>query len=92
MDNDSRMYALAGILTRSNGDVWSVTARKLELNRDGGDHALSDVPLDLDNVELRYSRALGAGKISVGIGYEDPAIQADSSSRVHGFAVWQQGF
>jgi hypothetical protein len=92
MDNDSRMYSLAGILTRSNGDVWSVTARKLELNRDGGDHALSDVPLDLDNVELRYSRALGAGKISVGIGYEDPAIQADSSSRVHGFAVWQQGF
>jgi hypothetical protein len=92
MDNDSRMYALAGILNRSNGDTLSVALRYVELNRDGGEHALTVVPLDADNVELRYSRALGAGKISVGIGYLDPAISADSSSRVHGFAVWQQGF
>jgi hypothetical protein len=92
MDNDSRMYTLGGILTRFNGDVLSIKVSRVELNRDGGDHAISDVPLDLDNVELRYSRGLGAGKVSVGIGYQDPAISADSSSRVHGFAVWEQGF
>ena len=92
MDNDSRMYTLGGLLTRANGDVLSLTVRRVELNRDGGDHAISDVPLDLDNVELRYSRGLGAGKISVGIGYNDPAISAESSSGVHGFAIWQQGF
>jgi hypothetical protein len=91
MDNDSRMYSIAGLLTRSNGDVLGLTLRRFELNRNGGAHAISDVPLDLDNVELRYSRGLGAGKISLGIGYDDPAISADSA-RVHGFALWQQGF
>jgi len=92
MDNDSRRYTLAGLLNRENGDTLSLTLRRMELNRDGGDHAISDVPLEADNVELRYSRGLGAGKISAGIGYEDPAITADSSSRVHGFVIWQQGF
>lgn len=92
MDNDSRMYSLAGLLTRANGDLVSLTLRRAGLNRDGGPHAISDVPLDLDNVELRYSRAFGGGRISVGIGFDDPAISANSSSRVHGFATWQQGF
>jgi len=92
MDNDSRMYTLGGILTLDKGDVLSLTLRKVELNRDGGPHAISQVPLDVDNVELRYSRALGAGKISVGIGYDDPALAPDSTSQVHGFASWQQGF
>ncbi len=92
MDNDSRMFTLAGFLTRENGDTLAVSVRRVNLNRDGGEHALSGVPLDVDNVELRYSRGLGAGKISAGIGYEDPPVTADSSSRVHGFVNWQQGF
>jgi hypothetical protein len=70
----------------------ALSIRRVEINRDGGDHTISDVPLDVDNVELRYSRALGAGKISAGIGYVDPALTVDSSSRVHGFINWQQGF
>jgi len=92
MDNDSRMYSLAGLLTRANGDLVSLTLRRVDINRDGGEHAISDVPVDLDNVELRYSRAFGGGKVSLGIGYVSPAVSADSSSRVHGFATWQQGF
>jgi hypothetical protein len=92
MDNDSRMYAFAGMLTRESGDTVALTVRRVQLNRDGGDHAITGVPLEVDNVELRYSRGLGAGKISTGIGYEGPAVAADSSSRVHGFLNWQQGF
>jgi hypothetical protein len=92
MDNDSRMYTLGAILTRASGEVFTVKLSRAELNRDGGDHAISDVPLDLDNVELRYSRGLGAGKLNVGIGYLDPSVVADSTSRVHGFVTWQQGF
>ena len=63
-------------------------------NRDGtGRHAISAVPLDLDNVELRYSRGLGAGRVSFGMGYDDYAASTtDTPSRFHGFAVWQQGF
>ena len=92
MDNDSRMFTLAALLNRGNGDAWSLSVRRVDLNRDGGDHAISDVPVDVNNVELRYSRELGAGMISAGIGYEDPALTAEASSRVHGFVSWQQGF
>jgi hypothetical protein len=93
MDNDSRMFSVAGVLTRSSGEVLSVTLRNARLNRDGaGDNAISAVPLDLKNVELRYSRGLGAGRVSVGLGYDDPALAAGSGSRVHGFMYWQEGF
>jgi hypothetical protein len=92
MDNDSRIYSFGGVLNRENGEVVSLTIRRVELNRDGGPHAISDVPLDVDNVELRYSRGLGGGKISAGIGYSDPSNGTQASSRVHGFVAWQQGF
>jgi hypothetical protein len=84
LDNDSRMFTVAGILNWSEGDVLSLTFRRIELNRDGGSHAISEVPLEFDNVELRYSRRLGAGKISAGAGYDN--------SRATGFVTWQQGF
>jgi hypothetical protein len=86
------MYTLAGLMTLANGDFMSVTVRRTEINRDGGEHAISEVPLDVDNVELRYSRGFGAGTVSAGMGYEDPVTRPDSSSRVHGFVTWQQGF
>jgi hypothetical protein len=85
MDNDSRMYSLAGYLSRPNGDVLSLTLRRVELNRDGGLHTISDVPLTLDNVELRYSRVFGAGKVIAGVGFDD-------LSDARGFLTWQQGF
>jgi hypothetical protein len=92
MDNDSRMVALAGVLSRPNGDVVSLTLRRVELNRDGGDHSISATPLDLDNVELRYMWMFGIGKVSVGVGYDDQSAQPDSGSRTRGFLSWQQGF
>jgi hypothetical protein len=91
MDNDSRMYSIAALLTRPNGDVASIMVRRVELNRDGGEHAISAVPLDLDNVELRYSRGFWGGKISVGVGYESPSTRPDATSNAHGFVTWQQG-
>jgi hypothetical protein len=92
MDNDSRMFTIAGLLTRPGGDTISLALRRAEINRDGGDHSISSVPLDVDNVELRYSRGFGPGQLSVGFGYEDPSTQPHSSSVVHGFITWQQGF
>jgi hypothetical protein len=92
MDNDSRMYSLGGSLTRANGNTLSMLVRTIEINVDGGDHAISDVPQDVYNVELRYSRGLGAGKIYAGLGYQDPALRSDWSSDLHAFVNWQQGF
>jgi hypothetical protein len=92
MDNDGRRITLAGQVTRSNGDYLSLSLRRLEINRDGGEHAISEVPLDVDNVELRYSRRLGTGLVSVGVGYGDVPTRTDSTSSMHGFVTWQQGY
>jgi hypothetical protein len=92
MDNDSRMYSLAGLLTRDNGDVLSIIARRVELNRDGGPHPISTVPADLDNVELQYSRVFGIGKVSLGVGHDATDSAAGSNSDLRGFMIWQQGF
>jgi hypothetical protein len=93
LDNDSRMFSVAALLTRANGDVLSVELRRAKLNRDGsGTHAISEVPADLDNVELRYSREFGIGKVSVGLGYDDRSSPAESASDVRGYLRWQQGF
>jgi hypothetical protein len=92
MDNDSRMSSLNAMLTRPNGDFLSISVRRFALNRDGGAHAISDVPLDLDNVELRYSRVFGFGKVSVGAGFDDPGDAAGADTSLRGFVSWQQGF
>jgi hypothetical protein len=94
MDNDSRMYSLGALLTTRRGDSLSALVRHVVLNRDGGPHAISEVPLDLDNVELAYSRMFGITKISVGLGYDrrEAAAGADPGSDFRGFVVWQQGF
>jgi hypothetical protein len=87
------MYSVGAILDRPDGSVISLSVRRAELNRDGnGTHAISAVPLDVDNVELRYSRGLWAGQFSVGVGYGDPGNEDRLASRVHGFVIWQQGF
>ena len=92
LDNDSRMFTLAGLLTRSNGDVLSLEFNRAKLNRDGtGTHAISEVPADLDNVELRYSKVFGIGKFSIGLGFDDMGTTEGSSSDVRGFLGWQQG-
>jgi len=92
MDNDSRMLAIAAMLTGAKGDTVSLVLRKVDLNRNGGPHAISDVPLDIHNVELRYTRAMGGGKLVAGVGYDDRLMDTDSTSRVRGFLTWQQGF
>ncbi len=92
MDNDGRRFTLAGLMNFANGDFASVTLRRIEVNRNGGSHTITEVPLDVDNVELRYSRGFWGGEISVGVGYESPATRPSSSSDPHGFVTWQQGY
>jgi hypothetical protein len=92
LDNDSRLFSAGAILSRANGDVASLTWRRMELNRDGGAHAISASPLDVGNVELRFSRPFSAGTVRVGVGYGDPGGPSDDDARFRGFVSWQQGF
>lgn len=92
MDNDGRMYSVAGYLVGENGDTASLVLRRVEINRNGGDHTISRVPRDSDNVELRLSRILRVGRVAIGVGYGDPGREPDPTSEVHAFVTWQQGF
>jgi hypothetical protein len=92
MDNDSRMYSVGGTLVNAAGDSLGLTVRRVEINRDGGIHAISSVPLDLDNVELRYSKTFGFGRVAIGAGYDDRSETAASGSDLRGFLTWQQGY
>ena len=92
MDNDGRMTSVSALLSRPDGSAWSLTVRRAELNRDGaGDHALSSVPVEVGNVELRASQTFGFGKLSAGLGYDDNGTDVTKSG-VHAFLTWQQGF
>jgi hypothetical protein len=93
IDNDSRMYTLAALLTQQNGNVLSLALRRVNLNRDGvGAHSVSSAPVDLDNVELRYSSVFGIGKVNFGASYDDGPGTSDRVSGIRGFVTWQQGF
>ena len=50
------------------------------------------MPLDLDNVELRYSKSFAIGKVSIGLRYGDLSTPDESGSDVSGSLSWQQGF
>jgi hypothetical protein len=90
-DNDSQSKSFSGMLVRPDGSQYSLGLRDLDLNRDGGPHTISTVPLRLRNVELRHSRELGNGRISVGAGFDDLAGTA-AESEVRGFLSYEQGF
>jgi hypothetical protein len=92
LDNDGRMYSVNGSLVGETGQALSMTVRRIEVNRNGGRHAISAVPIALDNVELRYSRGFGAGMVSVGTSYSSSPVPGAFDSRFRAFAVWQQGF
>lgn len=92
MDNDSRRYAFGAILDTERGDVLSLTLRRFEINRDGGPHAISEVPRQGEDVELRYLRGVGSGRIVAGLGYQSSGLAPDPGTRLRGYVTWQQGF
>ena len=92
LDNDSRMYSFSAMLTRDDGDHFSLTAKRVKLNRDGGIHKISAIPIDVDDVELRARHSFGLSEISVGLGYEAGGETLGSGSGLRAFLSWQQGY
>ena len=92
LDNDSRMTSVAALLTRPSGETFSLLVRHIDVNRDGGAHALSISPRKINNVELRHSREWAWGRLTLGVGYDDDGLGEESASSARGFLTWQQGF
>jgi hypothetical protein len=93
IDNDSRLASLGVILVRPDGASSSATFRDARLNRDGsGVHAISVVPAELRNVELRHSQQIAGGMATLGLGYDQAGDGAGIRSGARGFVTWQRGF
>jgi hypothetical protein len=91
LDNDSRMYSLAVSLVRPSGEAFDLAIRRAQINRDGGQHTISEVPREVDNVSLRYSRQVGPGKLAIGLSL-DEGDELRPGESAHGYVTWQQGF
>jgi hypothetical protein len=92
MGGDSRMTSLGGHWTARGGDSWSLGFRRIEINRDGGPHPISESPRRVNDVELRYSRNLGIGSIQVAVARDHGDPINDDNTGARGFVTWQQGF
>jgi hypothetical protein len=92
LDNDSRMWSLGAVVVTARGDSFDASVRTADINRDGGRHAISSDPADINNVEFRYSRVLGSGRMILGLGFDDRTVGGVSDSETRGFLAWQQGF
>ncbi len=93
LDNDGRQLSLGATFVDPRGTAISARVRRAELNRDGlGQHAISGAALTLNDVELRYSRSFGFGRVSAGIGHSDPGDGAYEDRGARGFLDWHKGF
>jgi hypothetical protein len=91
MDNDSRMTSLAASWHRPRGDLVSLLARRIDSNRDGGEHLNGPAPMEIHHVELRYSREFAFGRVGIGAGWEERTTLLESAANFRGFVTWQQG-
>jgi hypothetical protein len=92
LDNDSRMWSLGGILVTGRGDSLNVAARRADLNRNGGPHAIRNSPGTMNDVEFRYSRAFAWGRAGLAMGWSDGGADASETDGMRASLIWQKGF
>ncbi|OUU80208.1 MAG: hypothetical protein CBC38_02095 [Gammaproteobacteria bacterium TMED78] len=64
IDSDSRMLSLGGLIINDEGHIWSVVARKSEINRSNGkNHTISITKEKISSIELMRSLSYRKGSI-----------------------------
>lgn len=92
-DRDAELVSIGFILTGDTDTTWEFLARTGELNRFGVSdfpHSITPTRLDIDSIDLRYTKATAIGTFYLGLGYEsldDPAT-GESTSDTRGFLRW----
>jgi hypothetical protein len=96
LDSDAEVYSLGATLTSRGGDLWSITARSGELNRDAGvdlNNTVSTSRAIYRGLDLGWRGNLLGSPVSVDLGadYRRPE-GADREIEVHGFVGWRYEF
>ncbi|MEL7535629.1 MAG: capsule assembly Wzi family protein [Pseudomonadota bacterium] len=85
-DADSRSVTLGLVATRLGKGDWSMTVRRLEVNRAGNPqptHTIAPTPVDITDVDVQYRRRLEFVDLIIGAGAErreDAEIAADDDT------------
>lgn len=90
IDSDSRQLSLELSLRRPTA-TWRALVRRVDLNR-GGARAtpVAGSSRDLVNLELSYTRDYGAGRLDIGVGFDDyERAQPDDDEDIRLHARWQ---
>jgi hypothetical protein len=95
-DRDAENWALGGILSASNGTLWTATARISRLDRSIiGDfrNTVASVPTDYHAIELGWKGQLFGEQISADLGVQaiEP-MNAARDTQVYGFVGWRHEF
>ena len=96
IDNDGRAWSLGVLWVRPSGMSVSLTARRLELNRDGApdpQHATSPLGVtELDQYELQWTAPRFAGTVTMGVGYDAVSFgRPVGGSGLRGFLRYRRG-
>lgn len=93
-DADSEALGAGIMYLTAEGRRWDLVARNVKLNRAGlaSGHSLSPAAETVRDFALTHDRAYAWGKITVSVGYSDPASNGPSGlpDGVRGFLTWRQ--
>jgi hypothetical protein len=94
-DADAEAYALGAVYSTARGDLWTATARTIELNHDGFDpnNTVSANPAKYRSLELGWRGDRFGGKLALELGAQ--AIQPRGGERdiePYGFVSWRRDF
>ena len=94
MDGDGLSYSLGSTLVQSAGNVWNVSLRHMELNREGPNqpaHTITPTPQDLTDIQVTHERFTSVGRFKIGVGYSelDDKLTGQSMTDTTVFLQWR---
>jgi hypothetical protein len=96
LDSDAEVYSMGATLTKPEGELWSVTARSGELNRDPGvdpNHSVITSRALYRGLELGWRGKLLGAPVSVDLGADYTRRDgAEREIEVYGFVGWRHEF
>ncbi|HEU5137313.1 MAG TPA: capsule assembly Wzi family protein [Steroidobacteraceae bacterium] len=94
-DRDAEGFTAGGTLTQMDGTLWTLTARVLRLNRDGGidpNNTVAQIATDFVSLEAGWRGQLFGGAFSADLGVQSRETEAGRDVEPIGNVSWTYAF